>query len=89
MKKIGLWTRWGRNGCEGWSLDIGLAFRGSVVKRQTVDQPTVWQASVNTTHLGDYADRDAAMKRVEETIEWDMRTVLKRWEAYRAAKASG
>jgi hypothetical protein len=29
----GQWTRWGRGMCEGWSLEIGMAFRGSVVRR--------------------------------------------------------
>ena len=29
----GQWTRWGRGMCEGWSLEIGMAFHGSVVRR--------------------------------------------------------
>jgi hypothetical protein len=29
----GQWTGWGRGMCEGWSIEIGMAFHGSVVRR--------------------------------------------------------
>ena len=62
----GEWSRWGRGMCEGYSLEIGSAFRGSVVKSSTVGRPTVWIASVNMTALGEYLERREAMCRVEE-----------------------
>jgi hypothetical protein len=86
-KKRGRWSRWGRGLSEGWSLQIGNAFRGAAVRRQRVfNDPPVWEAMVNTTTLGEYDDREAAKARVEEVIEYDMRLVLSDWDAYRAAK---
>lgn len=86
MGKRGEWNRWGRGSCEGWSLEIGRAFRGSVVKRQIVDEPPTWEASVNTTALGRSLSRDDAKKRVEECIESDMQLVLRDWQLYEAAR---
>ncbi len=87
MGKRGRWSRWGRGSCEGWSLEIGNAFRGSVVRRDgpAPDAP-IWHASVNTTTLGQYPDRESAVQRVEEIIEYDMRLVLSDWEQYKAFK---
>ena len=82
----GQWTRWGRGMCEGWSLEIGMAFRGSVVRRETNDQPTTWIASINSTGLGEYLQREIAMHRVEELVEASMTLVLHDWELYRTAK---
>jgi hypothetical protein len=31
----GQWNRWGRGMCEGWSIEIGMAFHGSVVRVET------------------------------------------------------
>ena len=73
--------------CEGWSLEIGIAFRGSVVRRETNDQPTTWIASINSTGLGEFLEREIAMRRVEELIESGMMLVLHDWELYRAQKA--
>ena len=83
----GQWARWGRGMCEGWSLEIGIAFRGSVVRRETNGQPTTWIASINSTGLGEFLDREIAMRRVEELIESGMVLVLHDWELYRAEKA--
>jgi hypothetical protein len=73
--------------CEGWSLEIGIAFRGSVVRRDTSGQPTTWIASINSTGLGEFLEREIAMSRVEELIESSMVLVLHDWELYRAEKA--
>ena len=73
--------------CEGWSLEIGIAFRGSVVLRETNDQPTTWIASINSTGLGEFLEREIAMRRVEELVESSMVLVLHDWELYRAEKA--
>ena len=80
-------TRWGRGMCEGWSLEIGMAFHGSVVRRDTGGEPPIWIASVNSTGLGEFLQREIAMRRVEELIESSMHLVLHDWELYRAAKA--
>ena len=82
----GQWTRWGRGMCEGWSLEIGMAFRGSVVRRETNGQPTTWMASVNSTGLFEFLQREIATRRVEELIESSMLLVLHDWEVYRATK---
>ena len=83
----GQWTRWGRGMCEGWSLEIGMAFRSSVVRRDTSGQPTTWIASINSTTLGEFLEREIAMRRVEELIESSMVLVLHDWDLYRAEKA--
>jgi len=73
--------------CEGWSLEIGMAFRGSVVRRETSGQPTTWIASINSTALGEFLERDIAMRRVEGLMESGMVLVLHDWELYETAKA--
>lgn len=73
--------------CEGYSLEIGEAFRGSVIRRDDVGLPTTWLASINTTALGEYLERRIAMRRVEEQIESAMQMVLSDWELYKASKA--
>ena len=80
----GQWTRWGRGMCEGWSLEIGAAFHGSVVRRNPRAEPTNWMASVNSTGLGEFLQREIAMRRVEEIIESSMLLVQHDWEVYRA-----
>jgi hypothetical protein len=72
--------------CEGWSLEIGAAFRGSVVRHERTDTPTTWLASVNAGYLGEYFDRAIAMARVEDVIEHNMKTAVEDWELYRAIK---
>ena len=83
----GQWTRWGRGMCEGWSLEIGMAFRASVVRREANGQPTTWIASINSTELGEFLERKIAMRRVEELVESSMVLVLHDWELYQTAKA--
>jgi hypothetical protein len=82
----GLWTRWGRGLCEGWSLENGMAFRGSVVRREISREHTTWTASINSTGLGEFLEREIAMRRVEELVESSMGLVLHDWELYQAAK---
>jgi hypothetical protein len=86
MSKRGQWSRWGRGMCEGWSLEIGTAYRGAVVRQDRIDQPQTWLASANAAYLGEYLDRDSAMARVEANIESNMQTVLHDWGLYQAAK---
>jgi hypothetical protein len=73
--------------CEGWSLEIGTAFGGSVVRRDTRGEPTTWIASINATALGEFLEREIAMHRVEELVESSMLLVLHDWELYRTEKA--
>ena len=80
-------TRWGRGMCEGWSLEIGMAFHGSVVRRDTGGEPPIWIASINSTGLGEFLEREIAMHRVEELVEASMVLVLHDWGLYREAKA--
>jgi hypothetical protein len=70
--------------CEGWSLEVGIAFRGSVVRR--CGDPPTWVASINSTALGEFLEREIAMHRVEELVEASMVLVLHDWELYQAAK---
>jgi hypothetical protein len=84
----GQWTRWGRGLCEGWSFEIGMAFRGSVVRRDVSRERTAWIASINSTGLGEFLEREIAMRRVEELVESSMGLVLHDWGLYQAAKKS-
>jgi hypothetical protein len=72
--------------CEGWSLEIGTAYRGSVVRQDRIEAAPTWLASVNSTHLNEHPDRESAMARVEENIKHQMEMVLHDWELYRAGK---
>jgi hypothetical protein len=72
--------------CEGWSLEIGMAFRSSVVRRDISREQTTWIASTNSTGLGEFLEREIAMHRVEELVESSMGLVLHDWELYQAAK---
>jgi hypothetical protein len=74
--------------CEGWSLEIGTAYRGSVVRQDRIEAPPTWLASVNAAYLGEYLDRQSAMARVEDNIKNQMEMVLHDWELYRAGKGS-
>jgi hypothetical protein len=65
----GQWTGWGRGMCEGWSLEIGIAFYGSVVRRDRSGAQATWIASINSTALGEFLEREIAMHRVEELVE--------------------
>ena len=82
----GHWTRWGRGMCEGWSLEIGMAFHGSVV-RGNRGEPRRWIASINSSALGEFLERETAMNRVEELVEASMVLVQHDWELYQVAKA--
>ena len=70
----GQWTRWGGGACEGWSLEIGMAFHGSVVRRDRSGEPPTWIASINSTALGEFLQRETA-HRVEELVETSMSLV--------------
>jgi hypothetical protein len=74
--------------CEGWSLEIGNAFRGAVVRQDGIDQPVMWLASLNAGYLGEYLDRATAMARVEQNIEQAMDLVVHDWRLYQARKGS-
>jgi len=68
-------SRWGRGSCEGWSLEIGMAFHGLVT-------------SINSTALGEFLEREIAIRRVDEFVESSTELALHDWELYRAAKGS-
>ena len=72
--------------CEGWSLEIGTAYLGAVVRQDRIDRPPTWLASVNAAYMGEYLDRDSAMARVESDIEQHMQMVLHDWGLYQAGK---
>jgi hypothetical protein len=72
--------------CEGWSLEIGIAFHGSVIRRDRGGEPARWIASINSSALGEFLEREIAVYRVEELVEASMGLVLHDWELYRTAK---
>jgi hypothetical protein len=64
-----------------------MAFRGSVVRRDSGGDPPTWVAPINSTALGEFLEREIAMHRVEELVEASMVLVLHDWQLYRAMKA--
>ncbi len=56
------------------------------VETVAVNRP-IWTASINSTGLGEFLEREIAMHRVEELVEASMVLVLHDWELYRSAKA--
>jgi hypothetical protein len=68
-------------------LGIGVAFHGSVVRRDRSGDPQTSIASINSTGLGEFLEQGIAMRRVEELMESSMVLVLHDWELYRAEKA--
>jgi hypothetical protein len=64
-----------------------MAFHGSVVRRDRSGEPARWIASINSSALGEFLEREIAMHRVEELVETSMGLVLHDWELYRVAKA--
>jgi hypothetical protein len=80
------WTRWGRGMCEGWSLEIGTAYRGAVVRQERIDQPPTWLASVNAAYLGEYPERESGMACVENEIQQSMELSCTIWGLFCRAK---
>ena len=72
--------------CEGWSLEIGTTFRGSVVRQDRIEAAPTWLASVNSAYLSEHPDRESAMARVGANIESHMEMVLHDWALYQAAQ---
>ena len=74
------WTRWGRGSCEGYGLEIGNTFRGSVSKRQD----GCWRSSMNVGREQTHPTREEGMKRIEDEIRYEMRNILEDWERWNA-----
>jgi len=56
------------------------------VRRDSGGAPSSWIASINSTALGEFLEREIAMRRIEELVEASMALVLHDWELYRATK---
>jgi len=63
-----------------------MAFHGSVVRRDRSGEPARWIASINSSALGEFLEREMAMHRAEELVEASMVLVQHDWELYQAAK---
>ncbi len=46
----------------------------------------MWIASINSTALGEFLEREIAMRRVEELVDSSMMLVLHDWQLYQAVK---
>jgi hypothetical protein len=46
----------------------------------------MWITSINSTAVGEFLEREIAMRRVDEFVESSMELALHDWELYRAAK---
>jgi hypothetical protein len=63
--------------CEGWSLKMGTAYRGSVVRLVRIEAAPTWLASINSTYLSELPDRESAMARVAAAITHHMELLLR------------
>jgi hypothetical protein len=78
----GKWTRWGRGSCEGYSLDIGYALCGQVVRNHDGS----WRASLNTTDLGNrHRTADDARRLVEQRIAHAVQLIQEDWAIWQNA----
>ena len=64
-----------------------MAFHGSVVRRNRSGEPARWIASINSSALGEFLEREMAMHRAEELVEASMVLVQHDWELNQVAKA--
>ena len=64
-----------------------MAFHGSVVRRDRSGEPARWIASINSSALGEFLEREMAIHRAEELVEASMVLVQHDWELYQVAKA--
>ena len=71
--------------CEGWSLEWHGIARLCGSSRHW-GKRTTWIRSINSTGLGEFLEREIAMRRVEELFESSMALVLHDWKLYLAAK---
>ena len=53
---------------------------------QRSGEPPIWTASINSTGLGEFLEREIAMRRVEELVDSSMMLVLHDWQLYQAVK---
>lgn len=84
----GKWSRWGRGGCEGYSLDLGSFINFSVVRRSTGGPaPDYFEVTSHTRKMDSFPTAKEGMAYVEGELESGMRAVLEDWELYKALKA--
>ena len=82
----GRWTRWGRGWCEGWSLQIGDNFAGTVTCRRDLRSGALrWEARLGSTDLGEWPGAAEAKARVEDSLRASMARTLEDWQLYLAA----
>ncbi len=72
----------------GLSLEIGDAFRGSVVRQDRINEPSTWLAMINSICRRVSQSR-AGDSRVEASIRHHMDMVLHDWGACQAARKAG
>ena len=78
----GRWTRFGRNGCEGYSLEIGSLLRFSVVK-QPVD-PEIWKVSLNGYDVGVFDTFERAIDAADKEAKSAMKLAGEHCQTYLA-----
>lgn len=66
--------------CKGWSLEIGMAFCGSVQRSDIPRHAELLDRLDQNKVLGEHLTRDIAVRQVEERIESDMKLMLHDWE---------
>ncbi len=78
----GQWTPLGSRHVRG----LVARNRHGVSRIHSSGDPRRWLASINSTALGEFLEREMAMHRVEELVKASMILVLHDWELYRATK---
>ena len=89
MNWNGDWRRWGRRtkgSTEGWSLEIGRAYRCGVYPTPKSNGAT-WDASINGGQFGTYATRDDAMAAIEREVQAGIDETNRDWHRFLGARA--
>ncbi|WP_119271490.1 hypothetical protein [Taklimakanibacter deserti] len=81
----GRWSRWGRGGCEGYTLDLGSFINFSVIRRSTGGPaPDYFELTSHTRKIKSFPSAKDGMDYAEKELESGMTAMLEDWELYKA-----
>lgn len=78
----GKWSRWGRDACEGYTLELGALLRADIVRRGNL-----FAADVNHVSCGSHETFEDALQAAEKHIRFELQYFDECLTIYRAAPA--
>lgn len=86
----GKWSRWGRGGCEGYTLDLGDFINFSLVRKDDhFGHFSHYEGTSHRRKIDEFPTVEAGKAYIEQELESGMRRVLYDWEIYQQNKAKG